>query len=99
MGNSNFNSFQATLQRRTKSLDLMIAYTYSKSIDNASSLADPGNPFDLRQMRALSAFDLKHNLVITYEYTLPVERLVEDPIAGHKDGRFPELPTPARVSP
>jgi hypothetical protein len=76
VGNSNYNSFQATLQHSTKSLDLMIAYTYSKSIDNASSLADPGNPFDLRQMRALSAFDLKHNLVMTYEYTLPVERLV-----------------------
>lgn len=75
-GNSNYNSFQATLQRRTKNLDLMIAYTYSKSIDNASSLADPGNPFNLQQMRALSAFDLKHNLVITYEYTLPVDRLV-----------------------
>ncbi len=74
MGNSNFNSFQATLQRRTKSLDLMVAYTYSKSIDNASSLADPGDPFDLQRMRALSAFDLKHNLVVTYEYTLPVER-------------------------
>jgi hypothetical protein len=28
-------------------------------------------------MRALSAFDLKHNLVATYEYTLPVERLVK----------------------
>jgi hypothetical protein len=76
VGNSNYNSFQVTLQRRTKNLDLMIAYTYSKSIDNASSLADPGNPFDLRQMRALSAFDLKHNLVVTYEYTLPVDRLV-----------------------
>jgi hypothetical protein len=76
VGNSNYNSFQATLQRRTKSLDLMIAYTYSKSIDNASSLADPGNPFNLQLMRALSAFDLKHSLVATYEYTLPVERLV-----------------------
>jgi hypothetical protein len=75
VGNSNYNSFQATLQRRTKSLDLMISYTYSKSIDNASSLADPGDPFDLQLMRALSAFDLKHNLVATYEYTLPVERL------------------------
>ncbi len=74
VGNSNYNSFQATLQRRTKSLDLMIAYTYSKSIDNASSLADPGNPFNLQLMRALSAFDLKHNLVATYEYTLPVDR-------------------------
>ena len=76
VGNSNYNSFQATLQRRTKNLDLMIAYTYSKSIDNASSLADPGNPFNLQLMRALSAFDLKHNLVATYEYTLPVDRLV-----------------------
>ena len=75
VGNSNYNSFQATIQRRTKSLNLMIAYTYSKSIDNASSLADTGNPFNLRLMRALSAFDLRHNLVATYEYTLPVERL------------------------
>jgi hypothetical protein len=76
VGNSNFNSFQATLQRRTKNLDLMIAYTYSKSIDNASSLADPGDPFNLQLMRSLSAFDLKHNLVMTYEYMLPVDRLV-----------------------
>jgi hypothetical protein len=75
VGNSNYNSFQATLQRRTKSFDLMISYTYSKSIDNASSLADPGDPYNLQLMRALSAFDLKHNLVVTYEYTLPAERL------------------------
>jgi len=77
VGNSNYNSFQATLRRSTKNLDLMISYTYSKSIDNASSLADTGDPFDLQLMRALSAFDLKHNLVATYEYTLPVERLTK----------------------
>jgi hypothetical protein len=75
VGNSNYNAFQATIERRTKNLTLTIAYTYSNSIDNASSLADTGNPFNLRLMRALSAFDLKHNLVATYEYTLPVERL------------------------
>jgi hypothetical protein len=75
VGNSNYNAFQATIERRTKNLNLTIAYTYSNSIDNASSLADTGNPFNLRLMRALSAFDLKHNLVATYEYTLPVERL------------------------
>jgi hypothetical protein len=75
IGNSNYNSFQATLQRRTKNLNLMIAYTYSKSIDQASSLADVVNPFNFKQTRGLSAFDLKHNLVATYEYTLPVERL------------------------
>jgi len=76
IGNSNYNSFQATLQRRSKNIDVMIAYTYSKSIDQGSSLADILNPFDFRQMRALSAFDLKHNLVATYEWTLPVERLL-----------------------
>ena len=76
IGNSNFNSFQATLQHSTKSLDLMIAYTYSKSIDQASSLADVVNPFNFAQTRALSAFDLKHNLVVTYEYTLPLERFL-----------------------
>jgi hypothetical protein len=76
VGNSNYNSFQATIERRTKNLNLSIAYTYSKSIDNASSLADTGDPFNLQVMRALSAFDLKHNLVATYEYTLPVERVM-----------------------
>ena len=52
----------------------MLAYTYSKSIDQASSLADVVNPYDFNQTRGLSAFDLKHNFVATYEYTLPVER-------------------------
>jgi hypothetical protein len=76
VGNSNYNAFQATIQRQTKSLKVMISYTYSKSIDNASSLADIGDPFNLNLMRVLSAFDLKHNLVATYEYTLPVDRLL-----------------------
>jgi hypothetical protein len=76
VGKSVYNSFQATLQRKSKNLNLSISYTYSKSIDNASSLADIGNPFDLNLMRVLSAFDLRHNLVATYECTLPVERLV-----------------------
>ena len=75
VGNSTYNSFQATIQRRTKNLNISIAYTYSKSIDDGSSLADTADPFNVRLMRALSAFDLKHNLVATYEYTLPVERI------------------------
>jgi hypothetical protein len=75
IGNSDYNSFQATLQRRTKSLSLMVSYTYSKSVDDGSSLADAADPYNFRLMRALSAFDLKHNFVATYEYTLPWVRL------------------------
>ena len=75
IGNSNYNSFQASLRHSGKQLDLMFAYTFSKSIDQASSLSDPVNPYDFRATRALSAFDLKHNLVATYAYQLPLERL------------------------
>ena len=77
VGNSNYNSLQATLAHKTKNFNVMLSYTYSKSIDNASSLADTGDPYDLNLMRALSAFDLKHNFVGTYEYTLPVERFTK----------------------
>jgi hypothetical protein len=75
IGNSNYNSFQATLQRKAKSLTFMISYTFSKSIDQASSLADTVDPYNFNLTRALSAFDLKHNLVATYEYALPAEHL------------------------
>ena len=73
IGNSSYNSFQTSLRHSGKRLDLMLAYTFSKSIDQASSLGDPLNPFNYRQTRALSAFDLKHNLVATYQYELPLE--------------------------
>jgi hypothetical protein len=53
----------------------MLAYTFSKSIDQASSLADPVDPFNFRLTRALSAWDLRHNVVATYEYQLPLQLL------------------------
>jgi Carboxypeptidase regulatory-like domain/TonB dependent receptor len=73
-GNSSYNSFQASLRHTGKQLDLMVAYTFSKSIDEASSISDPVNPFDYKATRALSAWDLPHNLVATYEYQLPFDR-------------------------
>ena len=71
IGNSNYNSLQASVRHMSKHLDLMLAYTYSKSLDQASSLADPINPFNFSLTRALSAFDLTHNFVATYEIPLP----------------------------
>ena len=50
----------------------MIGYTFSKSIDQSSSISDPGNPFNLSATRALSAFDLTHNFVAS----LPVQASV-----------------------
>ena len=74
-GNSNYNSFQAGLRHSGNRLALMLAYTFSKSIDQASSLADPIDPFNFRLTRALSAWDLRHSVVTTFDYQLPLERL------------------------
>jgi len=77
VGNSNYNSFQATLRKSGRSLSFLIGYTYSKSIDQASSISDPVNPFNFAATRALSAWDLTHNIVASYEYKLPLERITQ----------------------
>ena len=71
VGNSSYNSLQASIRHTSHSLTLLLGYTYSKSLDQSSSLADPVNPFNHNLTRALSAFDLKHNIVASYEYRLP----------------------------
>jgi hypothetical protein len=81
IANSNYNSFQASLRHTSRTLDVTVAYTFSKSIDQSSSLAEPLYPFNFRLTRALSAWDLTHNLVATYQYQLPLERLF-----GHAKG-------------
>ena len=75
IGNSNYNSFQASVRRRAERCNFSVGYTFSKSIDQASSISDPINPINFRATRALSAFDLRHSLVATYEYLVPIERL------------------------
>jgi hypothetical protein len=75
IGNSNYNSFQAGIRHVSKRLDFTLAYTFSKSIDQASSLADPIDPFNFRLTRALSAWDLQHSFVATYNYSIPLDRV------------------------
>ena len=74
-GNSSYNAFEASVRHSSNRLDLMLAYTFSKSMDQSSSISDPVNPFNYRLTRALSAWDLTHNLVATYRYDLPLDKL------------------------
>jgi hypothetical protein len=47
-------------------------YTFSKSIDDASSWGDqPQDPNNLRAERGLSAFDARHRISVGYVYPLP----------------------------
>jgi hypothetical protein len=73
-GNSSYNAFETSLRHTSNRLDVMLAYTYSKSIDQASSISDIVDPYNYRRTRALSAWDLRHNFVATYRYQLPLDR-------------------------
>jgi len=76
MGNSNYNSLQATLKRTAGRFTFLASYTYGKSMDWASSIQEQVNPFDFRKEYAISAFDMKHNFVFSYNYQLPIEKLL-----------------------
>jgi hypothetical protein len=80
--NSNYNSLQVRFQQRLDfGLSFLTSYAWSKSIDDASgfftSAGDPNfpqNSFDVRQERALSNFDVRHRLSVSYSYDLPFGR-------------------------
>ncbi len=74
IGNSNYNSLQVTLRHASGPLQLLAAYTYAKSIDQSSNLGEEVNPLNPSLSRALSAFDIRHNFVVSYTYQLPFER-------------------------
>jgi hypothetical protein len=71
IGSSNYNSLEINLRHHSKSLEILAGYTYSKSLDDSSSLSEEINPIDPGLSKALSAFDLRHNFVVSYNYSLP----------------------------
>ena len=76
---SNYNSLQARFQQRFQhGLTALASYTWSKSIDDASSFFSssgdanfPQNSYDTRAERGLSNFDLRHRFSLSYSYDLP----------------------------
>jgi hypothetical protein len=79
---SYYHALQLNLSRRfSGGLQFQTAYTLSKSIDTASAIenvflngvfsAGRQDPFDSRSERALSDFDVRHNLVANFLYDLP----------------------------
>ena len=75
IGNSNYNALQLSVRHTTRRLELSAGYTYSKSLDNSSSISEQLNPYNYGATYAPSAFDLKHNFVASYRYELPFDQL------------------------
>ena len=73
IANSNFNALESTLRYRHSGSQLLLSYTFAKSIDQGSNIGEQLNPFDPRQSRTLSAWDQKHTFVASYTLALPVE--------------------------
>jgi len=72
--NSSYNSFQTSLERRSGNSSFLVAYTFSKGIDDGSYFNNRMNYEDHSLSRALTNFDVTHNFVASYVYTIPFER-------------------------
>jgi len=75
IANSDYNALQINLRHNSGPLEFMVGYTYSKSIDLSSSLAEAVNPLNPKLSRALSAFDMRHNFVVSHRYQLPLSKV------------------------
>jgi len=74
-GSSSYNSGQIDYRHTAGNLQLMLGYTYSKAIDNASGYGEQFNPTNARLSRGLAAFDSTNNFVVSYNYALPFDQL------------------------
>ncbi len=75
IASSSYNSLQVSLDKRfAHGLQFTAAYTFSKSIDEASSFEGILNPLPGANNNSLSLFDAKHRFVISYGWDLPIKK-------------------------
>jgi len=84
VGFSNYNALEVSLRHSSRSLEVMAGYTYGKSLDDSSSLSEPVYPMGAALTKTMSAFDMRHNFVVSYNYRLPLVRLL------HTNNRWTE---------
>ncbi|MCX6602554.1 MAG: TonB-dependent receptor, partial [Acidobacteria bacterium] len=72
-GNSTYHALQLTANKRfTRGLSIQANYTWSKLMDDASTDGEqPNNPFNFRENRGRSNFDLPHRFVSSFIWQLP----------------------------
>ncbi len=75
IASSSYNSLQISADKRfAHGLQFSAAYTYSKSIDDASSFEGILNPLPGANNYARSLFDARHRFVLSYYWELPVPK-------------------------
>jgi hypothetical protein len=76
MGNSKYNGLEVTFKRTAGPLSFLASYTYSKAYDQTSSIQEQVDPYNYHALDGISAFDLKHDFVVSYNYDLPFDRFL-----------------------
>ena len=72
---SNYNSLQALFEKRfSHGLQFQASYTWSKTLDNASSFEDALNPFNFNKTYGLSKYDARHRFVFNFVWDVPVPK-------------------------
>jgi Carboxypeptidase regulatory-like domain len=75
IAHSNYNSLQALFEKRfSHGLQFQTSYTFSKTLDNASSFEDALNPFNFNATYGLSKYDARHRFVFNFVWDLPVPK-------------------------
>ena len=86
IADSSYNALQVSLRKRLSyGLSLLASYTFSKTLDDASTFNITGsasqsvagendlaqNPFDVKAEWGRSMFDARHRFVLSYQWNLP----------------------------
>jgi hypothetical protein len=75
VAHSNYNSLQAMLQKNfSHGLQFQASYTYSKSLDNASSFENALDPNNFNATYGPSLYDARHRFVFSYVWEIPVPK-------------------------
>jgi hypothetical protein len=75
IGRSLYNALEADLRYTGSQGGFLLGYTLSKSMDSSSFIGEQVSPVDINATWAPSAFDLRQNLIASYHYELPFNRL------------------------
>jgi hypothetical protein len=86
IADSSYNALQLSLRKRfSHGLSMLASYTFSKTLDDASTFNITGsasqsvagendlaqNPFDVKSEYGRSMFDARHRFVLSYQWNLP----------------------------
>ncbi|HVZ83822.1 MAG TPA: carboxypeptidase regulatory-like domain-containing protein [Terracidiphilus sp.] len=71
IANASYHALEVSFNHRGRRLEWLAGYTYSKSIDQSAGLPEPVNPLNPSLSRGLSAFDMRHNFVASFDYRIP----------------------------